>query len=228
MLKPSLLFYEVPGPRSNLVVAAPHHGTVPGSDYCTKEVATMLAGRLGATLVVAENMRPQVDLNKDPAMACGEAWRDLVCRYQTAVLAEPVNLLLEIHGHIHGRYDLEISNSYDFNPGCRFDREFAERLSCLQTTMNWQLNGRWLDSFPLCRPTLGIYPFDRDVVMKATKTYLFQQIRVLQLRGRRIFALHIEIYRNYKTSDSTSPIYHCQEALVAALAESIKVSFPDL
>ncbi|HHY29917.1 MAG TPA: hypothetical protein GX520_04390 [Syntrophaceticus sp.] len=62
-------------------------------------------------------------------------------------------------------------------------------------------------------------------MMKATRTYLFQKIRELQLQGRRIFGIHIEVFSAYRTNDADSPEYTCQAALVNALAQSIIKSF---
>ncbi|MEG3066988.1 MAG: hypothetical protein RQM95_01805 [Syntrophaceticus schinkii] len=53
----------------------------------------------------------------------------------------------------------------------------------------------------------------------------FQKIRELQLQGRRIFGIHIEVFSAYRTNDADSPEYTCQAALVNALAQSIIKSF---
>ncbi len=218
------LFYRV-GRCPEIVVAAPHHGIVEGSDCYTKEVAEMLAKRLGAALVVAENLRPLVDLNKQPELAASPALQYLCRIYQEYALASEVGLFLEIHSHINGYYDLELSCGFPFDRSSPFDGEFEQKLASLRRQLRREILQNWSGDLPLPAPTLGVYPFDRDVYMKATKTYLFQRIRELQRRGRRIFGLHIEIFRDYKIDDPSSPIYACQETLVTALEMSIKAAF---
>ncbi|MGI6406516.1 MAG: hypothetical protein ACOX2E_08715 [Syntrophaceticus sp.] len=39
------IFYT-PGKRRDMLVAAPHHGYIPGSDYYTKEFAKLMAVQL--------------------------------------------------------------------------------------------------------------------------------------------------------------------------------------
>ncbi|NPV28519.1 MAG: hypothetical protein HPY58_02470 [Firmicutes bacterium] len=218
------LFYRQ-GERKEIVVAAPHHGCTPGSDYFTREIATLLASSLRANLLVAEGLRPLVDLNKDPSLAPSPELRDLCLTYQGHALANPVELFLEIHGHVRGRYDLELSCGFEFEPYHPLDKEFGEKLASLRALLPQTLSRYWKEDFPLPQPSVGLFPFDKKVVMRATKTYLFRKIRELQLKGRRIFGLHIEIYRDYKTGDPNSPIFACQEALVAALAASITRAF---
>ena len=57
------VFY-IPGKKRELLVAAPHHGYIPGSDYYTKEFAALLAIKLDGHH--AENLVSLVDLNKTP------------------------------------------------------------------------------------------------------------------------------------------------------------------
>lgn len=214
-----------PGRNRAIVVAAPHHGLQKGCDYYTKEFASILSELLDATLMVADGLRPLVDLNKEPRLASSPELRALCLRYQELALAEPVRLFLEVHGHIHGNYDVEISCGFDPVPTLPFDKELAENLATLRDELILELGRRWQPWFPLCRPSIGIFPQDPQVVMKATKTYLFQRIRLLQLSGRRIFGLHIEVYRDYKTGDQASPHGACQRVLAEALAAGVIESF---
>jgi hypothetical protein len=207
------------------MVAAPHHGYQQGCDFYTKEFAIMLAAKLEATLLWADGLRPLVDINKDPLLAATPELRRICLIYQAFAMADPVKLFLEVHGHIHGRYDLELSCGFPFNPDLPLDNEFRNILTALETSLNQELKQRWQPWYPLPLPTVGIFPFNQQVVMKATKTWLFQKIRSLQLQGRRIFGLHIEVYRDYKTGDSASPYFPCQQALAEALAASIGTSF---
>lgn len=218
------IIYQV-GRRSDVVVAAPHHGYIPGCDYYTKEVAAMLAGELGAALVVAENMRPLVDLNKDPELAPTPETRNLCLTYQQYALAGQVSLFLELHGHVNGNYDVEISCGFTPDPLYAFDRELIARLLALKTALQNQLDQGWRSDLILPPPSIGIYPFDPDVVMKATRTYLFRKIRYEQLNLRRIFGIHIEISKDYKSGKFDTPTYLCQKALVKYLAEGIKEAF---
>ncbi|HAA89363.1 MAG: Uncharacterized protein XD63_0480 [Thermoanaerobacterales bacterium 50_218] len=225
MVRLSEHLYYQKGENKEIVVAAPHHGCVPGCDYFTKEIATMIADHLRATLVFAERLKPLVDLNKDPSRASTPHFRQLCLTYQQIALAEEVELFLEIHGHVRGHYDLEISCGFEFDPHHPLDKEFAENFSAFRNNLRREIANRWEEGLPLPPPSIGVFPFDQDVVMKARKTYLFQKIRKLQLQGRKIFGIHIEVFRDYKTGDPTSPVFTCQEVMVKALADSIVRSF---
>ncbi|MGI5927692.1 MAG: hypothetical protein ACOX8A_11045 [Thermacetogeniaceae bacterium] len=218
------VFY-IPGKKRELLVAAPHHGYIPGSDYYTKEFAALLAIKLDGSLLYAENLRPLVDLNKNPQLASTPQLMELCHIYQKHALSEQVELFLEIHGHVNGHYNVELSCGFEFNPSHQYDSEFRERLTSLQRTLKQEIADRWQERLPLPRPSIGVFPFDQDVVMKATQTYLFQKIRELQLQGRRIYGIHIEIYKNFRTKGPDAPLYTCQVALVNALAQSIIKSF---
>ncbi|MGD0153285.1 MAG: hypothetical protein ABSC17_05925 [Thermacetogeniaceae bacterium] len=222
-LEQKLHYY--PGVNPSILVAAPHHGYQRGCDYYTKEFALILSAQLGAALLVADGLMPLVDLNKEPLQAATPELQSLCLTYQKHALAEPVYLFLEVHGHIHGRYDLEISCGFELSPAFPFDQELRVGLSTLDTALHREIDRHWQSWFPLPSPSVGIFPDNRQVVMKATKTYLFQRIRSLQLQGRRIFGLHLEVYRDYKTGDRDSPYAACQQALAEALAASIAGSF---
>jgi len=214
-----------PGVNPAIVVAAPHHGYQQGCDYYTKEFASLLSAQLGGALLVADGLRPLVDLNKDPHQAVTPELRRLCLIYQGHALADPVRLFLEVHGHIHGRYDLELSCGFKLGPSLPLDKDLETALTVLGASLNRELLKRWQPWFPLPVPTVGIYPHNQQVVMKATQTWLFQRIRSLQLQRRRIFGLHIEVYRDYKTGDRNSPYASCQQSLAEALATAISESF---
>jgi hypothetical protein len=218
------LFY-IPGKKREVLIAAPHHGYISGSDCYTKEFAALLASKLDGSLLYAENLRPLVDLNKNPQLASTPQLRELCHIYQKYALSEQVGLFLEVHGHINGHYDVEISCGFEFDPSSQFDIEFEERLASLKRTLKQEIRDNWKEGLPVPPPSIGVYPFEQDVVMKATKTYLFQKIRELQLQGRRIFGIHIEIYEDFRAEGPDSPAYNCQLALVNALAQSIIKSF---
>jgi hypothetical protein len=214
-----------PGANPAIVVAAPHHGYQKGCDFYTKEFATILATQLEASLLVADSLRPLVDLNKEPSRAATPELQRLCLTYQEHALADPVKLLLEIHGHIHGHYGLELSCGFRLDPGNSIDQDTGNALRCLESSLSMEIERRWQSWYPLPAPTIGIFPDNQQVVMKATQTFLFQKIRSLQLQGRRIFGLHIEVYRDYKTSDQNSPLAACQQSLAEALAAGISESF---
>ncbi len=220
-------FYYVPGPRKEVLVAAPHHGCVPRCDFYTKEFATMLAAELGASLMVGEELRPLVDLNKNPELAPSPALRELCLTYQRRALAPEVELFLEIHGHVRGRYHVEVSCGFELDPHHPLDKLLAESLASFRAQLRRSVRATWRKGLPLPPPSLGVYPLDPQVVMKAKKTYLFRKIRELQLRGRKIVGLHIEIFRDYKTGDPSAPEFACQQRLVSALAAALRASFPD-
>ena len=214
-----------PGANPAIVVAAPHHGYQRGCDYYTKEFATILATQLEASLLVADSLRPLVDLNKEPHRAATPELQRLCLTYQEQALADPVKLFLEVHGHIHGHYDLELSCGFMLDPAIPLDQDLGDILACLGTSLSREIDRRWKSWFSLPAPTVGIFPCNQQVVMKATQTFLFQRIRSLQLQGRRIFGLHIEVYRDYKTGDQSSPYAACQQSLAEALAAGISESF---
>ena len=214
-----------PGANPAIMVAAPHHGYQRGCDYYTKEFATILATQLEASLLVADSLRPLVDLNKEPYRAATPELRRLCLTYQERALSDPVKLFLEIHGHIHGHYDLELSCGFRLDPGIPIDHALGNALTGLEANLNREINRNWQSWYPLPAPTIGIFPDNQQVVMKATQTFLFQKIRSLQLQGRQIFGLHIEVYRDYKTGDRDSPYAACQQSLAEALATSISESF---
>lgn len=215
----------IPGKKREFLIAAPHHGYIPGSDYYTKEFAALLASKLDGSLLYAENLRPLVDLNKNPQLASTPQLKELCHIYQKYALSEQVDLFLEIHGHVNGHYDVELSCGFEFDPSFQFDSEFKEKMASLKRTLKQEIEDNWKEGLPLPPPSIGVFPFDQDVVLKATKTYLFQKIRELQLQGRRIFGIHIEIYKDFRTEGPNSPAYTSQLALVNALAQSIIKSF---
>jgi hypothetical protein len=216
------IFY-LPGQRKEILIAAPHHGYTRGCDYYTREAAALLAAQLNASLLFAEGLRPLVDLNKDPELASTPYLKQLCQIYQKQAFSEQVELFLEIHGHVNGYYDLEISCGFEFDPLFPLDKEFAEKLAVFHSSLVQEISSEWQGELP--PPSIGVFPFNQKVVMKATRTYLFQKIRELQLQGRRIFGIHIEIYSSYRTNDRHSPAFACQEALTAALAHSLQKAF---
>ncbi len=220
----SNIFY-LPGSRKDLLIGAPHHGYIRGSDYFTKEFAQRLASQLGSPLIYADGLRPLVDLNKDPERASTPELKELCQIYQDHATAAPVELFMEVHGHINGHYDLEISCGFELDKQNPLDLELGKSLAELEGSLDQELTQNWNEEFRLPRPTLGIFPPDQRVVMKATQTHLFQKIREMQLAGRRIFGIHIEIYKNYRTNSPSSPAYPCQEAVVDSLAKSIRQAF---
>jgi hypothetical protein len=210
--------------RSPVVIAAPHDGD--DMDSCCDGNSGLIAGRLadhlGATLVLARNLRRLVDVNKDPETSSDPRLAEWRRRYQRCVFQSSPLLLMEIHGHVSGNFDLEISTGY-----AGIDSLYRRRLACYHQAVLSALDRTWQPGGPLAaikKPTLGVFPLDCRVRLRATKTYTFQLVRALRLLGYPCYGLHVEVHRYLRLPPPGGPEVH--EALAAILAAGISCFLP--
>ncbi|APC08431.1 hypothetical protein [Neomoorella thermoacetica] len=209
---------------SRIIVAAPHDGDDADglSDGNSGLIAARLAERLGASLVLARNLRRLVDVNKDPENVADPRLAAWCRRYQERIFRPLPLLVLEIHGHVSGHFDLEISTGYR-----GIDAAYRERLELYRRDLRQAIDHYWLPGGPLGeikKPTLGVFPLDADVKLKATRTYTFQLLRALRLLGHPCYGLHVEIHRYLRLPPPGGPDIHA--ALVEILAAGIKRFLP--
>jgi len=205
-------------------VGAPHHGTRPNvaADRETGPIARALAAQLHARAVVVSDLRRTVDVNKNPR-TLGARVRHHALRYQNALFEQHPRLVIEIHGHVTGNYAVEVSSGFDLNPDAPADALFLAALHTLRQRMPAALASRIGR-----RPSVGVYPLDRDVKNPATNTFTFQKIRRARQRaGMAWYGLHIELDAGLRTAESCkAPGY--VEALAGALATTIQAAFAPL
>ncbi|BCV21407.1 hypothetical protein [Moorella sp. Hama-1] len=216
MLFTGLQIKRRPGP---IVVAAPHDGddTDGLSDGNSGLIAARLAEHLGASLVLARNLRRLVDINKDPESLADPRLAAWCRRYQQHIFRSLPLLVLEIHGHISGNFDLEISTGYR----C-IDASYRQRLELYRRDLQqsiarlWRPEGQLRD---IKKPSLGVFPLDQQVKLKATRTYTFHLVRALRLLGFPCYGLHVEIHRYLRLPQPTGPDIH--SALVEILSTGL-------
>ena len=99
-----------------IVVAAPHHGTRPNvdADLVTGPIALALASRLNARVVIVNDLRRTVDVNKNP-LGLQKNVRHYALRYQNEVFCDLPPLVIEVHGHVSGRYPIELCSGFDLD-----------------------------------------------------------------------------------------------------------------
>ncbi|MGI9862559.1 hypothetical protein SDD30_14355 [Moorella naiadis] len=209
-----------------IVVAAPHDGddTDGFSDGNSGLIAARLAAKLGARLVLARNLRRLVDVNKDPESISNPRLAAWCHRYQQHIFRPLPLLVLEIHGHISGNFDLEISTGYQF-----IDTPFRRRLELYRQDLQQAIDKIWRPGGPLKdvkKPTLGVFPLDQDVKLKATRTYTFRLVRALRLLGYPCYGLHVEIARYLRLVPPEGLAIHA--AVVAILSTGLKHFIPRL
>ena len=182
-------FQIIPGSQP-IALGAPHHGARPNvaADRGAGPIALALAQRLGARAVVVSDLRRTVDVNKNP-LQLSRLVRSHALRYQNEMFRQRPSLIIEIHGHVSGQYDVEITTGFDLDPRSAADAPYLERLSRLKQQLPAALAGRLGQ-----RPSVGVYPLDRDVEKTATNTFTFQKIRrARRLAGLKWYGLHIEL-----------------------------------
>jgi hypothetical protein len=216
-------FQIAPG-ANRIVVGAPHHGTRPNvdADMGTGPIALALAAQLGARAVIASDLRRTVDVNKDP-VGQPKAQRHHVLRYQNELFAGLPGLVIEIHGHVTGRYPIEAATGFQLDQDAPGDSVFLECLRVFKGSLDATLPARLGQHY-----AVGLFPLDRDVKKTATNTFTFQKVRrARNLAGLEWFGLHIELpseLRTGKQAQSRAGV----EALAAALAAAIRAAFEPL
>ncbi|NOZ05187.1 MAG: hypothetical protein GXP41_02375 [Chloroflexi bacterium] len=205
-------------------VGAPHHGTRPNvaADRETGPIAQALATQLHARAVVVSDLRRTVDVNKNP-LTLGARVRHHALRYQNALFEQQPRLIIEVHGHVTGNYAVEVSSGFDLNPDAPADALYLAALDSLKQGLPVALAGRIGR-----RPSVGVYPLDRDVKNPATNTFTFQKIRRARQRaGMAWYGLHIELDAGLRTAESCKAAGYV-DALANALATAIQAAFDPL
>lgn len=197
------------GTAGGLVVAAPHHGPrgTPfsrGHDVHTGSVASSLSRALEGTCVVAHELRTFVDLNKDPSgarqetlvrhlgrLAFREADRRLKLYYQSQLFAVTPSTVIEIHGHAHGVYDIEVSTGCQLDERVEQDKTLIVALRAFEAALVSALSES--PAFRDAPPTVGMYPLNPAVRFAATGTHTFNKVEKLRELGVNIAGLHIEL-----------------------------------
>jgi hypothetical protein len=215
-------FEFVPG-TAPVAVGAPHHGTRPSvdADWGTGPIARDLAARLGGSSVVVSDIRRTVDVNKDP-FSLGKGVRQHAVRYQNGLFANRSQLIVEIHGHTSGRYDIEVSTGFELDQSISSDASYMEKLHILRRVLPEVLENRLGK-----RPTIGVWPLDRDVEKTATNTFTFQKVRrARHLVGLDWFGLHIELNASLRVSGGKmkSRVHELSPQVVGVLSEAMAVS----
>ena len=216
--------FQIIDASAPIVVGAPHHGTRPNvdADRGTGPVALALARRLNARAVIVSDLRRTVDVNKNPLRLNTDV-RHHALRYQNESFRGAPSLIVEIHGHVSGQYDVEITTGFDLDASAPGDALFLEKLAMLKRTLLGAFASRLGHT-----PTLGVYPLDRDVQKTATDTFTFQKIRrARNLVGMEWYGLHIELNASLRTSRLAQSADFV-EALSGALTTAIRAAFEPL
>lgn len=212
-------------------MGAPHHGTRPdvNADLGTGPIAQALATRLGGSSVVTSDLCRIVDVNKDP-FNLDKGVRQHAIRYQNTLFANRPRLIIEIHGHVSGRYDVEVSTGFELDRSFQADAIFLEKLNLLRRSLSEVLGNRLGKHL-----TVGVWPLDRDVEKIATNTFTFQKVRrVRRMAGLEWYGLHIELNaalrgeNGSKLGRGKGSSTQMVEALADALASAIRTSFEPL
>ena len=199
------------------------------ADLGTGPIALALAARLGGSCVVVSDLCRIVDVNKDP-FNLDKGVRQHAIRYQNALFANRPRLLIEVHGHVSGHYDVEISTGFELDRSFQADAIFLEKLTQLRRSLPEALGnhlGKHL--------TLGVWPLDRDVEKIATNTFTFQKLRrARRMAGLEWYGLHIELNASLrgengsKLGQSKGSSTQMVETLSDALGEAIRATFEPL
>ncbi len=226
------------GARGGVVVGAPHQaprGTPlsGGHDVHTGIVAQRLARALQGKCIVASELRTFVDLNKDPSgarqetsvrhlgrLAFREADRRLKLYYQSQLFCSNPTLVMEIHGHARGVFDLEISAGCQLDETIEQDRVLIAALHTFEATLVHALSVS--PSFEALPPTVGVYPLNTDVRFAATGTHTFNKVEKLRELGLNIAGLHIELSQDLRPDPSLPASEGRYEELVQCLTLAIQ------
>jgi hypothetical protein len=170
-----------------------------------------------------------VDVNKDP-LRLPKNVRQYALNYQNSMFANRPRLLVEIHGHSSGRYDIEVSSGFELDPSRLADAAYLTKLELFRRSLREALENRLGK-----RPTVGVWPLDRDVEKTATNTFTFQKVRRARQRsGLEWYGLHIELNAalrvgsGIKNSQVKSLPPQVVEVFSEALATAIRAAFEPL
>lgn len=219
------------GQLSSIVISAPHHAAhtsifVSGHDKETGRIAEFIAEELKAKCVIVDELRTFIDINKDPLESLSQysaegarAAKHMRLFYQSQVFQGIPRLIIEIHGHVKGNYDLEISSGSELSSDVAQDTPALEGLKRLREALARSLHGTDI--------TAGVFPLDRDVYYQAKMTYTFLRIERLRELGLPISGLHIEIHKRlreliYTQEESGARPPEFVKALVGAIQAYLK------
>ncbi len=199
-----------------IVIAAPHEAPSKtplseGHDVNTGIVAKYVAQKLQAKYVVASELRTFVDINKAPQEAGGadadaspghkafcEADRLLKQYYQSQLFTGTPGSIIEIHGHVSGHHDIEVSTGFPLKKTVAQDAALIAGLQAFRKTLEKSLSR--LPLFSAAPPSVGIYPLDEGVRFTARGTHTFNKIEKMRELGVDISGLHIELSKRLRVS----------------------------
>ncbi|MBU4190056.1 MAG: hypothetical protein KJ886_03555 [Candidatus Thermoplasmatota archaeon] len=192
-----------------LVFSTPHHApkgyqSTVTYDENTDYLGALLAKELEGKFVSARELREVVDVNKDPINIKDAEKKLLTLHYQNLLFENDPQFIVELHGHVSGRYDIEISTGYMLDLTERHDQILLKKLEEFKNSLKHHLDRLYLQNNIRQFSTLGIFPIDEDVIMRATQTYTFQKIRKLRNLGIDKIGLHIELHRSLRVLSGSS------------------------
>ncbi|MFC1453433.1 hypothetical protein ACFLSJ_08840 [Verrucomicrobiota bacterium] len=120
--------------------------------------------------------------------------------YQSQVFADSPLAVIEIHGHVRGNHDIEVSTGFALKRGVRQDQALISALKAFQKSLHHALSKASL--FSDDPPTVGIYPLDDEVRFTAKGTHTFNKIEKIRELGVNVSGLHIELSKRLRTSAS--------------------------
>ncbi|MCC5846805.1 MAG: hypothetical protein JJU29_01830 [Verrucomicrobia bacterium] len=208
---------ESPG-AGGMVIAAPHEAPSKtplseGHDVNTGIVARHMAKQMGAKYVVVSELRTFVDVNKAQLESGGEdddgppglkslreADRLLKQYYQSQLFTDAPSAIIEIHGHVSGNHDIEVSTGFPLKKSVAQDAALVAGLQAFRKELEKSLSK--LALFPEGPPSVGIYPLDEGIRFTARGTHTFNKIEKLRELGVNISGLHIELSKRLRVSDA--------------------------
>jgi len=202
------LYVEFFGNRK-LVVSTPHHApkgyqSTVTYDENTDYLGALLAKELEGKFVSARELREVVDVNKDPINIKDAEKKLLTLHYLNLLFENDPQFIIELHGHVGGRYDIEISTGYMLDITKKHDQTLLKKLEKFKNSLKHHLDRLYLQNNIRQFSTLGIFPVDEDVIMRATQTYTFQKIRKLRKLGIDKIGLHVELHRSLRVLPGSS------------------------
>ena len=225
-------------PKNKIVIAAPHEapsGTPlsDGHDVNTGALAKLLSKQLAAKSVVVSELRTFVDINKDPFVsesaalagnpgkkAFMQADKLLKLYYQSQIFQGMPDIIIEVHGHETGKYDIEVSTGFSLNKNVEQDKVLVNALQIFKSTLEKALSESSVFSKKL--PAVGVYPLDSDVKFTAGGTHTFNKIEKLRELGVPISGLHIEIHKKLRPKLTNSRSTDLYSALSDCLMKGIQ------
>jgi hypothetical protein len=140
--------------------------------------------------------------------------------YQSQLFATNPSTVIEIHGHVRGHFDIEVS------AGCLLDERVPQDHALGDALRDFKLElVRGLSeasAFRASPPTVGVYPLDRDVRFAATGTHTFNKVEKLRELGVNVAGLHIELGPQLRRSPELPEHRELHEQLIACLEAAVR------